>query len=135
MPTKSEYREYISSEEWQKRRKLFLVLHSVCNRCNLHRQLAIIAYDQDLNVHHRNYSRVGAELDTDLEALCRRCHELETFGTSKLHEIYGLSNPDFYEMLWNNMGPTMIASLAGAEGNPIRKFIVGSVEAIKHISY
>ena len=46
--------------------------------------MSVIAYDQDLHVHHKNYQNIGAELDSDLEVLCRRCHEVETFGESAL---------------------------------------------------
>jgi hypothetical protein len=87
MPTRSEYREYIASPEWQARRKEFLYFYPACNRCGLPRWLAIIAYDQDLHVHHRSYARIGCELESDLEPLCRRCHEIETFGKSTLHEV------------------------------------------------
>ena len=85
MTTKTEYREYIASEPWQKRRKEFLLAYPRCNRCDIPRWLAVVAYDQDLHVHHRNYARVGQEIDDDLEPLCKRCHELETFGHSYLH--------------------------------------------------
>jgi 5-methylcytosine-specific restriction endonuclease McrA len=30
-----------------------------------------------LQVHHRTYERLGAELDEDFEVLCRRCHATE----------------------------------------------------------
>jgi hypothetical protein len=83
--TKMEYREYIASEKWQQKRKQFLRWHSDCDRCGLPRWLAIIAYDQDLHVHHKSYARIGCEKDDDLEPLCRRCHEVETFGSSALH--------------------------------------------------
>lgn len=84
--TKTEYRQYIASAEWQERRKRFLVECSDghCDRCRLPRWVAILAYDQDLHVHHLSYERVGQESDEDLQALCRRCHELETFGSSDL---------------------------------------------------
>lgn len=85
MPTKSQYREYIASEEWQERRKKYLVQHPRCMECGLPRWLAIVAYDQDLHVHHRSYARVGHELDEDLQALCRSCHEIKTFGNTALH--------------------------------------------------
>lgn len=85
--TKTEYRKYIASEHWQQRRRWFLIMHNVCNRCLAPRWLAIDAYDQDLHVHHKSYANVGAEEDGDLEALCKRCHEIETFGSSQLHEI------------------------------------------------
>ena len=94
MPTKTEYREYISSPEWQARRKEFLLAYPDCNRCKLPRWLAIVAYDQDLHVHHRSYAHIGAEPEEDLEPLCKRCHEIETFGHSALHE------PKRYECVW-----------------------------------
>src|SRR5713101_6765418 len=86
--TKSEYRAYISSEKWQQRRKEFLRGKDFCNRCGLEKGMAATAYDQGLHVHHRNYTRVGDELDQDLEAICRRCHEIETFGHSELKNFY-----------------------------------------------
>lgn len=87
MTTKTEHREYIASEKWQKRRKEYLLAMPICEKCELPRRLAIVAYDQDLHVHHKSYARVGAELDDDLQSLCRRCHEVETFGSSSLHKV------------------------------------------------
>jgi hypothetical protein len=84
MQTKRSYQAYISSEEWLQRRKRFLFTHQDCNRCRISRSAAVLAYDQDLHVHHRNYQRIGHELDKDLEALCKRCHEIETFGNTFL---------------------------------------------------
>jgi hypothetical protein len=55
-----------------------------CERCNLPRWLAEIAYDQDLHVHHLNYACLSKETFHDVEILCRRCHEIETFGRSDL---------------------------------------------------
>lgn len=94
MATKSEYRAYIQSEAWQKRRKEFLALRGHCNRCLLPRWAAIIAYDQDLNVHHRNYQSVGHELGEDLEPLCRRCHEIDAMGRSALVDASTLVHGD-----------------------------------------
>jgi hypothetical protein len=39
----------------------------------VHREL----FGTYLHVHHVNYARLGAELDEDLEALCKRCHNAE----------------------------------------------------------
>lgn len=90
--TKTEYREYIGSEDWQKRRKEFLAeCGEVCEHCGLPRWLAIATYDQDLHVHHKSYSRVGHEDWEDLAALCKRCHELETFGRSELRALVSYS--------------------------------------------
>jgi len=46
----------------------------------------MVAYDQDLHVHHKNYASLGHERDSDLEALCKRCHELKSFGATLLHK-------------------------------------------------
>jgi hypothetical protein len=84
--TKIEYREYIASADWQGRRKEFLATNNYCIRCEMPRWLAEIAYDQDLNVHHKSYANLGDEDWDDLEPLCRRCHEIEKFGRSDLRE-------------------------------------------------
>jgi hypothetical protein len=83
--TKSEYKKYLCSSHWKNLRKEFLKCSPDCYRCHLPRWLAVIAYDQDLHVHHITYENLGHELREDLEALCRRCHELETFGFTELH--------------------------------------------------
>lgn len=80
----SEYRQYIASERWLQRRKLFLSAHQNCNRCGISSDEALKVYDQRLHVHHKNYQHIGCELDDDLEALCRRCHEIESLGSSRL---------------------------------------------------
>jgi hypothetical protein len=85
--TKTEYRNYIASEWWQERRKLFLADNRICNKCGISRGIAVIAYDQDLNVHHKNYQNLGCELDEDLESLCLRCHEVQALGRSDLREV------------------------------------------------
>jgi len=82
--TKTEYRRYIGSPQWQQRRKQVLRWNPICNRCSIPRWLAELVYDQDLHVHHLSYANVGDEADEDLEVLCRRCHEVETFGRSEL---------------------------------------------------
>lgn len=82
--TSAEYREYIASPQWQQRRKAFLTPWAFCLKCWMPRWLAKIAYGQDLHVHHLSYGRIGAETDHDLSALCRRCHDIETFGRSDL---------------------------------------------------
>lgn len=83
--TKTEYAEYLQSEHWQSFRKQCLDGASCeCERCEIPRWLAEIAYDQDLHLHHKNYACLGKETWEDIEILCRRCHELETFGRSDL---------------------------------------------------
>jgi len=92
--TKTEYAEYLQSEHWQQRRKLAIAAASrKCQRCDLPRWLASLVYDQDLHVHHLNYQNVGNEQPADLEVLCRRCHEIETFGRSGCREIMQVNCP------------------------------------------
>lgn len=56
-----------------------------CSRCQIPRWLAVIAYDQDLHCHHHSYANRGTEREIeDLAPLCRRCHQIETFGRSDL---------------------------------------------------
>jgi 5-methylcytosine-specific restriction endonuclease McrA len=62
------YGEYLRSEAWQERR------HAVLNRAG-HR-CQVCGSSQALNVHHNTYSRLGAELESDLCVLCRTCHEV-----------------------------------------------------------
>lgn len=82
--TKTEYRDYLASEHWQEFRRKFLLENDKCAKCRLPRWLASIVFDQDLNVHHLSYANLGQEEWEDVEPLCRRCHEIETFGRSEL---------------------------------------------------
>lgn len=82
--TKSEYQTYLGSEHWLNFRKRILTDRNRCERCYLPRWLAELLYDQDLHLHHRNYASRGHETDEDVEVLCRRCHEIETFNRSDL---------------------------------------------------
>lgn len=60
------YRDYLQSPTWRKRRDRALRRVSwQCERC---------AGVRELQVHHKSYARLGAELDEDLEVLCRGCH-------------------------------------------------------------
>ncbi len=64
---------YCRSKEWRKRRLEALEAGGyICARCE----------DTDnLQVHHLNYDRLGAELPEDLEVLCIDCHR-EAHGNS-----------------------------------------------------
>lgn len=85
--TKTEYKSYLQSSEWQEKRLEAIAYGGdACARCEMPRWLAEIAYDQDLHVHHLTYANRGNESMDDLEVLCRRCHEVETFGRSELGE-------------------------------------------------
>lgn len=85
--TKTEYAAYLCSDHWQNLRREILDFQSVCERCGVPRWLAEIVYGQDLHLHHKSYAHLGDEPLEDLEVLCRRCHDIETFGRSDLGEL------------------------------------------------
>lgn len=85
--SKSEYSRYLASDHWQSFRQELLEENQWCAKCGLPRWLAAIAYRQDLNVHHKHYRTKGQETEEDVEPLCKRCHQVETFGASKLPVI------------------------------------------------
>lgn len=63
------YKSYIHSIEWGRKRQQAFEYHGrVCNRCGATRRL---------QVHHRNYHRIGDEAMDDLEVLCEDCHRHE----------------------------------------------------------
>lgn len=68
-----DYDDYLDSEEWAKKRTYLLKkVGYKCQNCSSRR---------NLQVHHLTYKRVGRERTTDLQVLCRNCHEIE-------HDIY-----------------------------------------------
>lgn len=63
------YYEYMSSKRWRvKRRQALDHYGCTCGRCGS---------DELLQVHHKTYKRLGHELMSDLEILCRDCHMAE----------------------------------------------------------
>lgn len=67
--------EYLASEHWKATRRAALRrVGYCCQHCGLR-----VEPDQRwrLDVHHLTYARLGAELDTDLEVICRACHQKE----------------------------------------------------------
>jgi hypothetical protein len=69
------YRQYLRTPEW--RRTKAAALLRAGNACSLD-----VTHTEGLEVHHRTYERLGAELSSDLAVLCRSCHQL-------LHKEYG----------------------------------------------
>lgn len=65
---KQNYNDYISSEEWFKKRKLALKFHGKsCKKCGTSKRL---------HVHHMTYVNFKNEnIETDLTVLCKKCHE------------------------------------------------------------
>lgn len=66
-----EYTAYLKSPQWQKRRKE--ALERVGYRCE-HCKKPFVP--SRLQLHHRNYERLGKELPSDTEVLCDSCHKL-----------------------------------------------------------
>jgi len=65
-----EYNKYMQSKAWDKKRKLRLKYDDyTCQSCS--------EKDKPLDVHHITYDRFGYERMSDLESLCRRCHEVK----------------------------------------------------------
>lgn len=63
------YRDYLQTAHWELTRSL--ALERAGHRCQLCNGLK-----GGLNVHHRTYERLGAELPEDLIVLCRDCHRI-----------------------------------------------------------
>lgn len=60
------YERYLLTAHWRAVRNLALQRAGYqCQRCRVTREL---------QVHHQTYERLGEELDTDVEVLCRGCH-------------------------------------------------------------
>ena len=76
---RTEYERYLQGSHWQEFRNYVIRLHPSCQRCRMSREMALEHLGQDLNVHHRHYKTLGCESLQDVEVLCRRCHEEETF--------------------------------------------------------
>lgn len=146
---KTEYRKYIASADWQERRKHFLAgedgLSSWCNRCKLPRWLAGIVYDQDLHVHHKSYVNIGSEKPEDLEILCKRCHEIETFGRSDLrtpkvatctvcgqehYDVYASTCEECFKLTTGRIGINLLSVNPSTScqvwENVLRNFIISS---------
>lgn len=62
------YKQYLLSPEWRTKRCDAIVRAGrLCQECK--------RGDDSLDVHHRNYERLGHERIGDLCVLCRRCHD------------------------------------------------------------
>lgn len=69
---------YRSSRAWRERRERSLELAANrCQECGADRYQAGVLF-----VHHLTYERFGAELDADLQVLCRDCHNEAHFDPS-----------------------------------------------------
>lgn len=63
-----EYDAYLASDAWAARRSIVLArAREICECCE---------YYPAKEIHHKTYERIGQELDADLIAVCRFCHDL-----------------------------------------------------------
>lgn len=68
-PKNIKYRDYIKSHWWKAKRNHILKKRGrKCEKCRSTKRI---------QVHHLTYERLGRELDSDLQVLCRSCHMLE----------------------------------------------------------
>lgn len=66
------YKDYLKSSHWKDVRKR--ALENAKYRC------ALCPSNLNLEVHHKNYNRLGGEWDEDVVVLCRRCHKALSVG-------------------------------------------------------
>jgi len=75
------YREYITSDEWKKRKERYFENHvRRCRACGSAKRI---------HLHHKTYRRLGQERDADLVPLCHLCH-------SALHRIQKQSGQNLW---------------------------------------
>lgn len=70
--TKGTYQLYLQSPHWRSFRA-----RVICNRPRRCEQCGVVG--EPVELHHTNYERLGAELDTDVKILCRICHGSQHF--------------------------------------------------------
>lgn len=129
---RSDYQEYLKSDWWKNLRTNILEFRTSCEKCSIPRWLAKIAYGQDLNIHHESYAHMGTYDEVaDLVVLCRRCHDIETFGSSDLRNPPSNKCKICKEIHWNPWSDRCdvccrIAKLMGWEylqSRDIKKFV------------
>lgn len=70
---RAKYEGYLSSRKWKrKKNKKLADADYKCQRCNYGEY---DFQDMPLDIHHITYERFGNEQMSDLEVLCRSCHE------------------------------------------------------------
>lgn len=76
-PVPKQYKVYIASEHWVKRKDMYFR--------NVSRKCAVCGSSKYINLHHAYYGEYGNERDEDLVPLCREHHEMfhEQFGKTK----------------------------------------------------
>lgn len=71
---KFDYETYMKSHAWRRTRNRKLRIHGrFCNRCDPEKK----QHGKKIEVHHLTYERLGKERMSDLEVLCKECHDIE----------------------------------------------------------
>lgn len=100
--TSPEYQQHLRSPEWAVVRRL--ALEQAAHACRL------CGSDERLDVHHRTYDRLGAELLADVVVLCRSCHnrhhQAATTTTRPEPEVPSVDELRYYR--WRRMNPDMV---------------------------
>lgn len=63
------YSEYLQTLHWKKIRETYFNDPDTLKKCY------VCDYGGNLQLHHKNYERLGRELLTDLLPLCKHCHK------------------------------------------------------------
>src|SRR5688500_14345435 len=93
-----EYLNYLQSSEWKQTCKVVRCrANGACERCG-------DEYAESYNVHHLTYERLYNELLSDLQYLCRPCHEF----------IHSRRSIDPASHAWKNLN--LYANLYGVSG-------------------
>ncbi|HEV8189473.1 MAG TPA: hypothetical protein VGP83_17090 [Pyrinomonadaceae bacterium] len=120
--TKTEYAEYLQSEHWKRLRREAITDCPECFRCGIPRDLAREIYDQDLHVHHKRYNLWREDL-SDLEVLCRRCHDIETHGGTRIRQAPGYPAPDLRQVI--SEPPCEVVVYRSGFGHPVIRQAAG----------
>ncbi len=88
------YAKYIRSATWRNNPARLAELAASGGRC---RTCNGAAPEVQLQVHHRTYARLGAELVGDLTTLCTECHRVITDLLRR--RSYGLRSPKFSDVV------------------------------------
>lgn len=105
------YRRYLQTPEWSRARRA--ALSRADNACSLD-----ATHTENLEVHHRSYEHLGAELASDVVVLCHSCHQLHHKQYGRPHRERAISSAPLTAMApARATSPTATDRLAAASSN------------------
>ncbi len=111
---KEEYSLYLKSPKWKsKRLEIFKERNGHCERCKIN--VGKIGYQ----VHHKTYKNIFNELNSDLELLCKLCHEKEHGINKKPKQKKEKTNKNKYITTVNKNHNKLISRLRQKQVNGI----------------